>query len=143
MIRKFNKEVINSVVVLTKEVYQNSTVSELEKELLASLEDEHRQFFLYIINNEVVGFSEVTLRMDYVEGLDSGGCGYLEGVFVKEEYRGQGIARQLVMTCQQWSEEKGGKGFASDCEQTNETSRLFHESIGFKEVSRNIHFVFE
>ena len=143
MIRKFNKEAINSVVVLTKEVYQNSTVSELEKELLASLEDEHRQFFLYIINNEVVGFSEVTLRMDYVEGLDSGGCGYLEGVFVKEEYRGQGIARQLVMTCQQWSEEKGGKGFASDCEQTNETSRLFHESIGFKEVSRNIHFVFE
>ena len=91
----------------------------------------------------MVGFSEVTLRMDYVEGLDSGGCGYLEGVFVKEEYRGQGIARQLVMTCQQWSEEKGGKGFASDCEQTNETSRLFHESIGFKEVSRNIHFVFE
>ena len=143
MIRKFNKEAINSVVVLTKEVYQNSTVSELEKELLASLEDEHRQFFLYIINNEVVGFSEVTLRMDYVEGLDSGGCGYLEGVFVKEEYRGQGIARQLVMTCQQWSEEKGGKGFASDCELTNETSRLFHESIGFKEVSRNIHFVFE
>ena len=36
MIRKFNKEAINSVVVLTKEVYQNSTVSELEKELLAS-----------------------------------------------------------------------------------------------------------
>ena len=143
MIRKFNKEVINSVVVLTKEVYQNSTISELEKELLASLEDEHRQFFLYIINNEVVGFSEVTFRMDYVEGLDSGGTGYLEGIYVQEDYRGLGVGRELVSCCQNWSKAKGAKGFASDCEITNEESRLFHERIGFKEVSRNIHFVFE
>ena len=35
-----------------------------------------------------IGFAQCTLRNDYVEGSSSSPVGYLEGIYVKDEYRG-------------------------------------------------------
>ena len=66
--------------------------------------------------------------------------GYLEGIFVTGEYRRQGIAKMLLMACQNWAKEQGCVEFASDCELTNEDSLRFHLNMGFEEANRIICF---
>ena len=46
-----------------------------------------RYFFIKYVQGTPVGFAQCQLRYDYVEGTGTGTVGYLEGIFVKEEYR--------------------------------------------------------
>ena len=69
--------------------------------------------------NIPVGFAECQLRYDYVEGTDSSPVGYLEGIFVKEEFRHRGFAKEILAECEKWTKEKGCTEFASDCELDN------------------------
>lgn len=48
------------------------------------------------------GFAQCQLRHDYVEGTDSSPVGYLEGIFVKQEHRKQGYAKELLAKCEEW-----------------------------------------
>ena len=75
-----------------------------------------------------------------MEGTETSPVGYLEGIYVRPLCRGQGIARLLVETCQQWAIQAGCREFASDCELTNEESRKFHLAVGFEEANRIICF---
>lgn len=50
--------------------------------------------------------------------------GYLEGVYVKENYRKKGYARELVEDCEKWPREKNCKEFASDCLLENTDSQI-------------------
>ena len=108
----------------------------LEEHIEESLPNE----FLYYIEDEAVAFVSLSLRRDYVEGTDSSPVGYLEGIYVKPEFRGRGIATELVSFAKEWSVARGCVEFASDCELTNEDSLKFHTKIGFKEANRIICF---
>ena len=55
---------------------------------------------------------QCALRRDYVEGTHTSPVGYLEGVFVQEEYRGRGVATALLRACEAWAGEKGCAEFA-------------------------------
>lgn len=101
---------------------------------------DNNALFLLIINGTIEGFAQCGLRHDYVEGTNSSPVGYLEGIFVKEEYRKQGFAKQLLNYCEKWTKEKGCSEFASDCELNNEISRQFHINLGFDEANRIICF---
>ena len=90
---------------------------------------------------KVVAFAQCQLRHDYVEGTDTSPVGYLEGIFVREGYREQGLARQLLATCEAWATEQGCTEFASDCELTNTVSQEFHKKLGFEEANRIVCFV--
>ena len=61
-------------------------------------------------------------------------------MYVKEEYRGKGFAKELLSECQKWAKEKGCQEFASDCELDNITSLKFHMAMGFEEANRIICF---
>ena len=52
--------------------------------------------FLAISEEHIVGFAQCGLRFDYVEGTDSSPVGYLEGIFVLEEYKKRGYAKELL-----------------------------------------------
>ena len=88
-----------------------------------------------------VGFYEISLRNDYVEGTEGGTVGYIEGVFILPEYRSQHIAKELLVHGENWSRENGCTEIASDCVLDNTESLRFHLKVGFAEASRNIHFV--
>lgn len=96
--------------------------------------------FAESMDGRFVGVALCGLRRDYVEGCDTSPVGYLEGVSIREGYRGRGIAGRLVAECEQWAREKGCTEFASDCELTNTASLDFHLSIGFSEENRIICF---
>jgi len=99
--------------------------------------------FLYMVGKEAVAFISLSVRRDYVEGTCSTPAGYLEGIYVKPEFRMQGIASKLVEFAKQWSSDKGCLEFASDCLIENEESRKFHNNIGFKEANICVHFTMD
>ena len=89
---------------------------------------------------EPAGFAECQIRHDYVEGTSGPPVGYLEGIFVAEPFRGQGVARSLLWACEGWAAEQGCREFASDCELTNTASLRFHLGCGLEEANRIICF---
>ena len=91
--------------------------------------------FLYYRDNKAVSFISLSLRHDYVEGTDSSPVGYIEGIFVKPDYRGNGIAREMIDFAKKWAISNGCIELASDCEIGNNDSRNFHNRAGFKEAN--------
>jgi len=75
-----------------------------------------------------------------VEGTESSPVGYLEGIFVVEEERKKGVAKELLNACQDYVKQRGCIEFASDCELDNEESLNFHMKMGFEEANRIICF---
>ena len=90
---------------------------------------------------ELVGFVEVSMRVDHVEGTTSAPVAYLEGWYVAEKFRGQGIGRALLAFAEKWAADQGFQELASDAELANTHSIRLHKIAGFQEVGRSVHFV--
>ncbi len=114
--------------------------AELEAEFAALLNDPDAGIFTAKAMGETVAFAQCQLRRDYVEGCSTSPVGYLEGIFVHEAHRKQGVAAALLRACETWAKEKGCTEFASDCELDNTDSLRFHESLGFTEANRIVCF---
>ncbi|MDO5002765.1 MAG: GNAT family N-acetyltransferase [bacterium] len=140
MIRKAEQKDYVIVAKLAKELWNNHSLVDLENEFKEYLFSDNVCIYLDYENNVPVAFSQVSLRYEYVEGVNSSPVAYLEGIFVKEEYRNQNIAQQLIIQSENWAKEKGCKEIASDCELENEISYRFHLKNGFKEVNKIICF---
>ena len=121
-------------------LWDNHDVAELREEFAEILKSEESACFLAYEAGVPVGFAQCQLRRDYVEGTDSSPVGYLEGIYVAEDCRGQGIARALLAACESWAKARGCREFASDCELQNSQSLRFHLGVGFAEANRIICF---
>ena len=140
MIRKAMHGDSRILAELAVQMWDSHTVDELEIELSETLDDEQSAFFIKYINDLPIGFAQCGLRTDYVEGTESSPVGYLEGIFVKEEYRKNGYAKELLCACEMWAKEVGCSEFASDCALDNIASFKFHMAMGFDEANRIICF---
>ena len=140
MIYKAKKEDIPAVAELAIQMWKDNTVEGLIDEFQGIMNNGESAFFLLELEGQAVGFAQCQLRHDYVEGTDSSPVGYLEGIYVKEPYRKQGYAKELLAECESWAKEMGCTEFASDCELENEVSLAFHMRMGFIEANRVICF---
>ena len=93
------------------------------------------------VGKELVGLAEVSVRVDHVEGTTSAPVAYLEGWYVAEKFRGQGIGRVLLAFAEKWAAEHGFQELASDAELANANSIRLHKTVGFREAGRSVHFV--
>ena len=121
-------------------MWEENTIEGLTEEFREIISSEESAVFLLELDRQAAGFAQCGLRHDYVEGTDSSPVGYLEGIFVKEAYRKQGYAKELLAKCEAWAKEMGCTEFASDCELDNEVSLAFHLKMGFLEANRVICF---
>ncbi|KRA95021.1 hypothetical protein ASD83_19545 [Devosia sp. Root685] len=87
-----------------------------------------------------LGFIEAALRRDYVNGCKTSPVAFLEGIFVKPEARGQGVARAMVAAVEAWAREQGCSEFASDTAPENFVSQDMHRALGFEETQRVVFF---
>jgi aminoglycoside 6'-N-acetyltransferase I len=88
---------------------------------------------------QLAGFLEASLRR-YAEGCHTSPVGYIEGWYVDEDVRRQGVGGQLVKAAEHWALAQGCQEMASDCEIDNDVSLRSHLAIGYAEVERAIHF---
>ena len=121
-------------------LWPSHDAAELRDEFTELLKSEEAACFLACEAGVPVGFAQCQLRHDYVEGTQTSPVGYLEGIFVRPEFRHRGLAKQLLGACENWAREKGCTEFASDCEMGNGASLNFHLSMGFTEVNRIVCF---
>lgn len=140
MVRKARKSDLATLVSLAVLLWDNNSTDALFYEFSEIFTKANAQFFLKFENDMPVGFSQCQLRYDYVEGTKTTPVGYLEGIFVKEEYRNKGYAKELLAECETWAKENGCQEFASDCEMENIDSFHFHKAMNFTEVNRIICF---
>ena len=140
MIRQANHEDSFMVAQLAAQLWTSQTTEEFKEEFDVLLDRSDAAVFLCLAEDKPVGFAQCQLRYDYVEGTETSPVGYLEGVFVEEEYRNQGYAAKLLAACEQWAKDKGCTEFASDCELENTQSLAFHLRCGFQEANRIICF---
>lgn len=140
MIYRAKKEDAQKIAEMAILMWEDNTVEDLIEELEEMISSEESALYIYEKNNQPIGFAQCQLRHDYVEGTDSSPVGYLEGIFIRDGYRKQGYARELLAKCEAWAKEMGCSEFASDCELTNTGSLAFHLNMGFEEANRIICF---
>ena len=126
---------------LACELWPEHSAEEMTEEIASLLAREDAAVFVYREQGETVGFAQCQLRRDYVEGTETSPVGYLEGIYVREGARRQGVARKLLSACESWAKAQGCKEFASDCELDNTDSQRFHRAVGFEEANRIVAYV--
>lgn len=97
----------------------------------------------YLVKHDgrYIGFIELSLRTDHVEGSDLTCTPYIEGVYVKREHRHKGTGLRLIQAAEEWALSHGYRQIASDVEIYNEASINFHTAAGFKEANRLVCFI--
>ena len=98
------------------------------------------QFIAYSESGRPLGFVEASLRSDYVNGTSTSPVAFLEGLYVAEEARRNGIATKLVAAAAAWASECGCSEFASDVLVDNVLSQTVHRALGFEETERVVYF---
>jgi aminoglycoside 6'-N-acetyltransferase I len=88
----------------------------------------------------LLGFAEVAVRTDFVNGCEHRPALFLEGIFVRPQHRGRGVARALCEAAGRWGLEQGCREFASDVYVDDLDSLAAHRGLGFEETERVVYF---
>lgn len=90
-------------------------------------------------HNEKIGLVELSLR-NIVDGCLSTPVVYLEGLYLKPEYRNKGLGTQLIKKLRNWCSDQGYSELATDTQITNIKAQQFYEKLGFEEVDRVVEY---
>ena len=141
-IHKATVEDLEAIVDLCCLLWRDSTREEHREEIAAILKTNlcgtlPAAIFLADDNS---GFLQIGLR-SHADGCDPAQpVGFIEGLYVREDTRGQGIARALLQAAEVWSRSHGAKEMASDTWIDQQISIDAHQALGFEIVDRCVHF---
>ncbi|MEX0287667.1 MAG: aminoglycoside 6'-N-acetyltransferase [Flavobacteriaceae bacterium] len=138
---KYKAHFFEEYFEMAKVLFPNYSRKELKKDLEHAVSSEKHETFFAIQKETIMGFVNVSVRSDYVEGATSSPVGYLEALFVKPEFRKQGIAKYLSEIAEKWAVAQGCSQMGSDTWDWNKSSIEFHKKIGFKEEDILVHFI--
>jgi aminoglycoside 6'-N-acetyltransferase I len=127
---------------MRSQLWPDGSAEEHERELRAILSGEasgNAEMTIFVWegrDGSLAGFLEARLR-SHADGCDEAqSVGYVEGWFVREEYRRRGIGAELLRAAEDWARGQGCKEMASDAEIENYLSQRTHEALGFRAGSR-------
>jgi len=66
--------------------------------------------------------------------------GFIEGWYVKPEYRQKGIGKLLVRKAESWAISKGCREMDSDTNERYPISPIAHKALGYKEVDTPLNY---
>ncbi|MEI6642564.1 MAG: aminoglycoside 6'-N-acetyltransferase [Novosphingobium sp.] len=122
-------------------LWEETPASEHRAEAEEQLAEPERFLNLVALDGgAVVGFAEASIRHEYVNGCETSPVLFLEGIFVDEALRRQGLARRLVAAVADWGRVRGCREFASDTWHDDLESHAFHLAAGFAETERVVYF---
>ncbi len=142
MIRLARTEDLESLAGLRLALWPDEPLEVRRSETEANLAraDSSLATFVAVEGDDVIGFAEVSLRCDYVNGCETSPVAFLEGIYVRPERRGSGIGGALVGAAEQWAGAQGCSELASDALLDNHASHAFHQATGFAETERVVYF---
>ncbi|WP_013323076.1 aminoglycoside 6'-N-acetyltransferase [Gloeothece verrucosa] len=138
-IDKIQPEERQQWLIMRHQLWPDSDFTELQQETeeIIKQPDILPVFVARNSEKELIGFLEAAFR-DYVDGCNSTPVPYIEGLYVKPEYRNQGIAKALIQTMENWAKQQGYTEIASDTTLENIISQTLHQQLGFEAVERII-----
>lgn len=96
-------------------------------------------FIAETLDGSPVGFAEVAVR-DHANGCESQPVPFLEGIYVKGQFRRQGIGARLIECAEALLVAHGFRELGSDTEIDNRTSHAAHLAWRFSETERVVYF---
>jgi len=137
---------LQELAELRRELWPDLVPEEDAEELRATLAGEPITTLPLVIfvaegdEGTLLGFIEVDLR-SHADGCDPRvPVGFIEGWFVRESHRRQGVGAMMVNAAEDWARSKGCTEMASDTWIDSEVSQRAHEALGFEVVDRCVHF---
>jgi aminoglycoside 6'-N-acetyltransferase I len=124
---------------LRKIVYTDCTDDFHEEDINIWMRDDDKECFFLEVNGRVAGFLEASLR-NVVDGCLTSPVGFMEGICLFPEFRGQGLSKELMAVAEDWMRDKGCTEMGSDADLENEKAIQFHQAIGFEETFRIVQF---
>ncbi len=110
------------------------------REMAEILESESETVFLAErLEGGPCGFLEAAIR-PWAIGCEPRAVGYIEGWYVDEDVRREGVGRALVEAAEEWARSKGCRQMASDAELWNGVSHQAHGALGYEETARLVLF---
>lgn len=95
---KAKSEHLNDFLTMSMDLWGiDYDVNDLKKIFLGALKSEKFKILFFSAESKIAAFIFLSIRSDYVEGSTSNPTGYVEGIYVKPEYRKLGIAKQLLI----------------------------------------------
>ena len=139
-VRPIAEDDVSEWLRLRKLLWDELTDAEHRDEMLDIYEHTDSQLVLVAETDgeRLIGFLEASIR-PFVEDCETDNVGYLEGWFVEEDYRKNGIGGTLVEAAENWARDRDCEEMASDAEVGNELSLTAHQKLGYEETSRLVH----
>jgi aminoglycoside 6'-N-acetyltransferase I len=118
----------------------DSSQHEVDLERLVADPSRFVAFVAISPERRAIGFAEVSLRSDYVNGCESSPVAFLEGIYVKPEFRRRRVAGRLCQAAERWARSQGCTELASDALIDNTLGHEMHRGLGFEETARVVYF---
>jgi aminoglycoside 6'-N-acetyltransferase I len=139
---KLTQNDFNEWLELAMELWPEYSVAEMKETLSNILQSPREAQFLVRDNDgSAIAFINLSLRYEYVPEATQSPVAYVEGIYVKQEYRKQGVGTELIRYAEQWALEQGCIELASDALVENTASHEFHAKAGFREAERTVFFI--
>lgn len=141
VVRVANPSDRDRLASLRVSLWPESSLEEQLKELDATLTSAGTAIFVaHDESGHLVGFLEACLR-SHADGCDTAQpVGFVEGWYVREPFRHQGVGRELMRAAEDWARSRGCIEMASDTLIDNHVGQLAHEALGFEVVDRCVHY---
>lgn len=139
---KITQANFNEWLNLALKLWPDGSAEEMQVTLTNILQSPREAGFLIRDDDgTAIGFMNLSLRSEYVPGATQSPVAYVEGIYVKDEYRKQGVGTYLSQYAERWALEHGCVELASDALLNNTASYEFHIKTGFQEVERVVTFI--
>lgn len=133
-----NQEDFNDWLDLAMQLWPDCSIADLTEIIQSSRQ---AGFLIRNENRQVIGLMNLSLRYDYVPDATQSPVGYVEGIYVKAEYRKKGVGAALIQYDEQWAYDQGCIELALDALLENPASHEFYSKVGFREVERVVFFI--
>ena len=127
-------------VALRLELWPYHTRQSLLEEAKEIYATSSRGAFLAFYEGSIAGFIECSVRSE-APGCAADRIGYVEGWYVKPEFRGRDIGKTLLERAENWSKQQDCTEMASDTELMKFPLSLeAHTALGYSIVDDKLHF---
>ena len=139
-IRRVNREANDAWLAMRQALWPECPHDEQVAGMAEIIADENEAAFVAVSPaGEPLGFVEASIR-PWVDWCDTRPVGYVEGWYVRPEFRRRGVGRALVAAAEQWAADRGCVEMASDAYVSNIVSQQAHVAVGFEQHESVVRF---